>query len=611
MIQGLFALVLSTFALSHNASAATKSVTPFTTKDYVAQLEKTKTLAPDRRAAKVFEIYWNDRLREAPELASQLGHREFMTEWSQISWAAIQRRKEKDLALLGFLQKSLPIGQLKRDNQVSHKVLFALLTASSTNELPSEFLTLNQMYGLHSMIISNLDQQPKATVEDFRMLSVRIGKVPMLIEDAITILELASSKGITTPSILKEKVVNQLAKLTKPENHPVLAMYSKLPSQFSPEEKKSLESEGQRLVQEVLVPAFKRLHDYADKTYFPKARTTVGLGDIPNGKRIYAHAAREQTTTDLSIDAIHELGLKHVQLLRDEMMNIAKEAKFQGDFAAWCKFLNSDPQFKAKSPEALIDGYLMLGKRVDPEIPKLFGHLPRTPYGVLPIPDFKAEGSSTAYYERGSLELGRAGYFYANTTNLNGRPTWEMETLLLHEAVPGHHLQLAIAQEKDDIPEFRKSAFFTAYIEGWALYAESLGPDLGFFKDPYSKAGNNVYNAWRAIRLVVDTGLHAKGWSVEEATKYFLANTCRSEAVVKAEIQRYLVMPAQALSYKIGEIEIRQLREQSKKELGPSFNVRDFHDFVLSQGALPLSILSDEVAVWIKRVKKSKAAAAL
>jgi uncharacterized protein (DUF885 family) len=318
----------------------------------------------------------------------------------------------------------------------------------------------------------------------------------------------------------------------------------------------------------------------------------------------YNYNASRETTTNLSADEIHKLGLSEVARIREQMEKLIRSTGFRGSFKDFSYFLRTDSRFYFSKKEDLLKEYRDIAKRIDPELVKLFGVLPRLPYGVKPVPDYDEKSQTTAYYNGGSLESGRAGYFFANTYNLKTRPKWEMEALTAHEAMPGHHLQISLAQEKADLPEFRKNGGYTAYVEGWGLYSESLGEELGLYKDTYSKFGQLTYEIWRAIRLVVDTGIHSKGWTREQAIKYFMENSSKSEHDVTVEVDRYIVWPGQALAYKIGELKIKELRKMAQEQLGEKFDIRAFHDELLGGGSLPLNVLEENMKKWLARVKK-------
>ena len=343
------------------------------------------------------------------------------------------------------------------------------------------------------------------------------------------------------------------------------------------------------------------MHKFLTERYIPNCRESIACGALPNGKAWYQHQIYSSTTTDLTPKQIHAIGLSEVKRIRAEMEKIKTQTGFKGSLTEFFKFLRTDKQFYYERGTQLLAGYRDISKRADPELIKLFGHLPRQPYGVRPVPSYIERSVTTAYYQPGSTTAARPGYFYANTYNLAVRPKWEMEALTLHEAVPGHHLQLAIADELTGLPTFRKYARYTAYVEGWALYAESLGTEMGFYKDPYSKFGQLTYEMWRAIRLVVDTGMHALGWSRQRAIDYFKTNAGKTEHDIIVEVDRYIVWPGQALAYKMGELKIKSLRARAEKVLGDKFDIRGFHDELLRHGAIPLSILETQVEAWITR----------
>jgi uncharacterized protein (DUF885 family) len=352
-----------------------------------------------------------------------------------------------------------------------------------------------------------------------------------------------------------------------------------------------------------VAPAYLRLHRYFTETYLPRTRETIALSDLPDGEAWYAFNVRQSTTTGLTPREIHELGLEEVRRIRAEMDRAQAQSGFRGSFSEFMAFLRSDPRFFFERAEDLLRGYRDICKRADPELVKLFATLPRLPYGVVPVPAYAEKSQTTAYYEPGSPAAGRPGYFFANTYDLRARPKWEMEALALHESVPGHHLQIALAQELAAVPEFRKHGFYTAFIEGWGLYAEALGGEMGFYTDLYARFGQLTYEVWRAIRLVVDTGMHAFHWSRERAIAYFEENAGKAAHDIVVEVDRYIVWPGQALAYKIGELRIKELRARASAALGEAFDVRAFHDQVLGSGALPLDVLEARIDSWIARMQ--------
>ena len=389
------------------------------------------------------------------------------------------------------------------------------------------------------------------------------------------------------------------------DDSPLLRPFQGLPESLDAGRREDIQAEAARILEDEIRPALRRLHDYLVETYIPAAREAIGWNALPDGADWYAHAVKVHTTTDLTPREIHDLGQAEVKRIREEMEAVIAGTGFDGSFAGFLAFLNSDPKFYFDTGEKLVQGYRDIAKRADAGLVRLFGRLPRLPYGVEPVPDFAEKSMPTAYYQPGSLEAGRPGVFHANTYDLRTRPSWEMEALTLHEAVPGHHLQIALAQEMQDVPAFRRFAFFTAFVEGWGLYAESLGREMGFYTDPHSLFGRLTYEMWRAIRLVVDTGMHALDWSRQQAIAYFGEHAGRTDHEVVVEVDRYIVWPGQALAYKVGELKIKELRARAEAELGERFDLRAFHDRILEEGALPLGILDGRLASWIEERKKS------
>jgi len=363
--------------------------------------------------------------------------------------------------------------------------------------------------------------------------------------------------------------------------------------------------EAATLLKDQSLPAFRRLRDFLASEYVPNCRDSLAAGALPDGPDWYAYLVAQSTTTRLTPKQIHEIGLEEVKRIRAEMQRLMRATGFAQDLAAFFEFLRTDPRFFFSRPEDLLAGYREIAKRADPEVIKLFGRVPRLPYGVVPMPAHNAASRSAGAYDAGSLAAGRPGYFSANLSAVETRPKWEMEALVLHEAVPGHHLQIALAQEQPDLPNFRKYGGYEAYGEGWALYAETLGHDMGFYRDPYSHFGALNYQMWRAVRLVVDTGIHAFGWSRQQAIDYFKANSAKPEREIVVEIDRYIVSPGQALAYKIGQRKFLELRERAARELGARFDLRAFHDAVLAEGALPLDVLEARIDAWIAQRKAS------
>jgi len=464
------------------------------------------------------------------------------------------------------------------------------------------WMPINQMEGIHLLAGDILELQPRETAHNFADLLARLERLPTAIDQNIALLEAGLRAGYSPPRIAIRGVPEQVRRLVPPEvrESPLLRPFLAPAPSLPPAERERLLAAATRALTEQVAPAVGRLNEYLVDQYLPACRESVGTSELPNGRDGYAYLVRWETTTDLTPQQVHEIGLSEVRRIRAELEARKAEAGFTGSLREFNEFLRSDPRFFWSSAEELLDGYRVIAKKTDPALGRLFGRLPRLPYGVLPVPKFKEESSPTAYYQPGAPSTGRAGYFFANTYQVGARPKWEMEALTFHEAVPGHHLQISLAQELEELPEFRRNSGPTAFVEGWGLYAEGLGDELGFYEDPYSKIGQLNYDMWRSVRLVVDTGIHVMGWSRERAIEFFRENSGKSDVDIAVEVDRYIVWPAQALAYKMGQLKFRELRTLAEKALGDRFDVRAFHDVVLAEGALPLRDVEVRVREWIR-----------
>jgi uncharacterized protein (DUF885 family) len=475
---------------------------------------------------------------------------------------------------------------------------------------PDELLPVSQLEGIQQSAAMTLTQNPTATIEDYEDIISRLSGVPTVIDQTIALMKEGLKKGITPPKVTLRDVPRQLESqiVKNPQLSPLFEPFKKIPDTIPAWKREWFRSAATGIIGAKIVPAYKSMLEYFVATYEPACRETLALTELPQGKEWYAHRALSNTTTHLSPSEIHNIGMSEVKRLRAEMDAVIAETGFKGTFQEFCNFLRIDPQFFYGDARDLLIGYRDIAKRVDPELIKQFGKLPRLPYGVQPVPAYSEKSQPSAYYRPGTLNPGRAGYFFANTYDLKSRPKWEMQALTMHEAVPGHHLQIALAQEMDSLPNFRKHGHFTAYIEGWGLYAESLGYDLGMYTDPYSRFGQLTYDMWRSIRLVLDTGIHTMGWTRQQAIDFFKENSSKSVHDIEVEVDRYIVWPGQALGYKLGQLAFKELKAQAKRELGDKFDVRAFHDYVLSLGAVPLDVLKAQTNLWIKSRKPHKIA---
>lgn len=555
------------------------------------------------RLHELFKLDWKNSMQENPEAATMFGYPGQNGRWTDNSLEAIARRRHELKAPLAVLE-SIQRSRLTPGDQLNYDLFKrGKEEAVEGSRFKGEYMPINQLEGVQQEVARVLSLSPRGTVKDYQDLLSRLNGVPQLIDETIVLLRKGLETGITPPRVTLRDVPSQIEQQMNPDpkTNPMLAPFSEFPADIGQAERERLRREAEAALKEKVLPAFERLDSFFVKTYLPGTRESIGLGALPDGKAWYAYNVRVATTTSLTPEQIHALGLSEVKRIRAEMDALISKLDFQGTFEEFSKFLRTDSRFYYTNADDLQRGYRDIAKRADPELARLFGKLPRLPYGVKPIPAEAARSQTTAYYEPGSPAAGRPGWFMFNTYALDTRPKWEMVPLTLHEAVPGHHLQLSLAAEMEDVPEFRKFIEYTAFVEGWGLYAESLGAEMGFYKDPYEKYGQLTYEMWRAIRLVLDTGIHALGWSRQQALDYFLANSSKAEHDITVEVDRYIVSPGQATAYKIGELKLKELRAQATRALGGRFDVRKFHDEVLDNGALPLDVLERRVKDWAER----------
>src|SRR5210317_194971 len=543
---------------------------------------------------------WESYLAENPMVASRAGDRRYNTEWRDRSLDAIKRRH---LQRRDFLRRVYAIDKtaLSDADQLNYELFRRdLQQRVDSHQFNGYLMPFSQRGG-----VQNLDSQASYlrfdTAGDFEDWLARLDKIDTVIEQTIEVANRGIEKGFVLPRVLMERLPDQIAVQLVEEgaDSPFYRTFETMPDAISGKDQERLRAAAIKTIEDTVVPAYRKLARYFDKTYLPAARESVGLSSLPNGSARYEFLARSFTTTLMTPDEIHRTGLEEVKRIRGEMQQIIDELEFDGDFQDFLIFLRTDPQFYYDNPDDLYEAYLATSKRIDPELVKLFGTLPRMPYGVKPIPDAIAPDTTTAFYTEPAADGSRAGIYWVNLYKPEVRPKYEIEVLSVHEAMPGHHLQLAIQQELGDMPDFRRYTGFTAFVEGWGLYSESLGYDLGLYKDPYSRFGALTYDMWRAVRLVVDTGIHYKGWTRQQAIDFFKDNAAKTEHDIVNEIDRYIVMPGQALAYKIGQLKILSLRAHAEATLGEDFDVRAFHDELLGAGALPLDILQQRMDAWL------------
>jgi len=570
--------------------------------EYHALIENEKELPADERLEALFDLTYRRQMFESPIWGVMIGYPDAEKgRWGDFSMAAEERQK-KFTRLAGDVLDAIDRAALSEANQLNYDLFrYQVDLGIEGEEFPNEYLVIDQMGGPQTFIADVLPQIPARTLEDYEALLDYLRGVPEILKQTRIRLEAGLEHGITPPRVTLGDVAGQFAAMTAsdPTDSVLLKAFESLPETIPAETAERLRAEATKIVADEVIPAYRELARYWNETYLPATRESIAIGALPDGQAWYAHNVKAMTTTDLTPQEIHDIGLKEVARIRTEMEAVIEQSGFEGTFQEFLEFLRTDDRFFFDTPEELLTTYRDIAKRIDPELIKQFGKLPRLPYGVTPVPAFMEQSQTTAYYQPGSLDAGRPGYFTANTYDLESRPSWEMEALTLHEAVPGHHLQIALAQELEDVPEFRKNMGTTAFVEGWALYAESLGEDMGFYQDPYSKFGQLTYEMWRAIRLVVDTGIHSLGWTRQQAIDLFTENTGKALHDIEVEVDRYIVWPGQALAYKIGELKIKELRARAEKALGDRFDVRRFHDAVLENGAVPLDVLEAHVDEWI------------
>ncbi|HIN80646.1 MAG TPA: DUF885 domain-containing protein, partial [Planctomycetes bacterium] len=507
----------------------------------------------------------------------------------------------------GLMQeiRALDLASLPRDERVQAEMLLTKLSNGIDEaRLGGYLVPIDQRRGPQVWLPQLASRMTIRSSDDIKNYLSRLRQVPQVIDGTIGILERAVEIGFLPPRVTLEGVEEQLVSQLegKPEDSLFYLPLKAPPEGVEGEVLEELRREGIEVLEEVVRPAFLRLLEHFKEEYRPFARSSIACSDYPPGIDFYEHRIRVHTTTFKSAQEIHQLGLDEVARIRQEMDKVIERSGFEGDFDTFVDFLRTDERFYFDEPEELLRGYRDICKRMDAELPKLFGRLPRAPYGVREIPAFEAPRSTTAYYRPAPADGSQPGWFYANTFDLASRPRYEMVALALHEAVPGHHLQLALQTEIEGLPQFRKTMHFTAYIEGWGLYAESLGRDVGFYDDPYDDFGRLSYEMWRALRLVVDTGIHSKAWTRDEAIEYMLVNSALTRTNVEAEVDRYISWPGQALAYKIGELTIQELRRDASKRLGDSFDLRAFHDHLLAAGSLPLDVLRQRMEEWVEEL---------
>jgi uncharacterized protein (DUF885 family) len=558
---------------------------------------------------KMYGEFWEETLKRNPIQATFVGDNRFN---DQLPNFLSPKYRDESIAfdnkwIASF--KAIDPNNLDGQARLSYDIMMRNLSLDlESYQFRTDFMPLNQFFnlaGLFAQLGSGTGAQPFKTVTDYDNWLKRAGHAPELFTQMQANMREGVKTGMVQPKILMQKVVPQLDALIsdKPESTLFWQPIANMPKDFSDADKARLTEAYRKLIADQLTPAYKELRRYVNDEYLPSCRDTVGLDALPNGAALYAYDVKNSTTTDMTPAQIHQIGLDEVARIHGEMEKVMAQVGFKGSLQDFFKFMDTSKQFQFKSEKDLLERYNALLQKVNAGVPKLFATTPKAKFEIRPIEAFRAKSSAGGEYQGPSEDGSRPGIFYVNTYDLPTRKTWDMEDLFLHEAIPGHHFQISIQQELKGVPAFRRFGGDTAYVEGWALYTESLGKELGVYTDPYMYFGRLQGELWRAIRLVVDTGLHSKGWTREQVIKYMRDNSAVSETDAVAEAERYMAIPGQALAYKVGQMTISRLRAQAETELGPKFDIREFHDQILKDGSLPMNVLEAKIDRWIATKK--------
>jgi len=550
---------------------------------------------------------WEFEVREDPLFATQTGDHRFNDKLPSVTVADEERREKATRDFLKRLE-AIDRAQLAAADGLNHDLLRRTLrNRIGEYEFKTYLMPITNREGFHTDFPQLPDRVPLDNTKDYENYCARLEACKVYIDQYLETMRAGVKAGYVLPKAVMEgwETAVDAHIVDDPTKSLLYAPFEKYPDDVPTADRARLTERGKKAITGSVVPGYRDLRDFMAKEYVPACRGTIAASELPNGKAFYEHRVRYYTTLDLTPKQVHDTGLSEVKRIRAEMDAVIVKSGFKGSFADFLNFLRTDPRFYVDTPEQLLKEVSYISKKMDGQLPKMFKTLPRMPYGVKPIPDFIAPKTTTAYYNQPAGDGTRAGTYYMNTYDLKARPLYELEALSFHEAVPGHHLQIAIMQELPDVPNFRRYTYFTAFVEGWGLYSERLGLESGFYQDPYSDFGRLTYEMWRALRLVVDTGMHYFGWTRQQAIDYMAQNGALSMHNVTTEVDRYISWPGQAVAYKIGELKIRELRAWATQELGVKFDVREFHDVVLWSGAVPLDVLEANVRAWVAQAKKT------
>ncbi len=554
---------------------------------------------------------WEFEVREDPLLASQVGDRRYDDRLPDVAVADWLRRLETKKDFLRRLA-TMDVSALPAADQVNYHIFNRLLEDAIAELEYETYLTpVTNRTGFHVEFPELRRRMPLDVTEDYENYISRLRQFDRYAQQHLELLRTGIDRGIVVPSVVLsgygDTIEAQL--VDDPAQSLLYEPFAEFPERVNDADRTRLRAAGREAISEHVVRGYRVLLEFLRTTYVPATRGSVGASALPRGRAFYRHRVRKFTTLDMTPAEVHELGKAEVRRIRAEMRQVMRASGYDGDFSSFVGMLRTESRFYAATADELMKEVAIVLKTMDGKLPLLFRTLPRTPYGIRRVPEYVAPYTTTAYYMPAAGDGSRAGFYYVNTYDLKSRPLYEIEALSLHEAVPGHHLQLALQQELDGLPMFRRFAGFTAFVEGWGLYAERLGLETGFYKDPYRNFGRLSYEVWRACRLVVDTGIHYFGWSRQQAIDYMAEHTALAAHNIRAEVDRYISWPGQALAYKIGELKIRQLRELAEERLGARFDIRAFHDAVLRGGAVPLDVLEAQIQQYIESVRRASAAA--
>ena len=561
---------------------------------------------PTQTLHALFDRDWDYQMQHDPVSASQLGDRRWNDQWGDVSLGSLREQFKHSNEMLQELH-TIDRSQLSPEDQLNYDV-FDYNTRDFVESQPYKWYLVrtNTFSGIQTVegLVNSLRFE---TVKDYEDWIGRLHNFPAYMDQTISLMRAGIKEHVLLPKVIGEKVLTQLNGMDwqDPTKHGFYKPCKEFPPSFSEADRQRLTAAAKERITADVLPAFQRFRDFMEKEYIPASFEQVGAWQVPDGDPTYAYLARSMTTTSLTPEQIHDLGLSEVKRIRGEMEKVKDQTGFKGSLPEFLNYLRTDPKFYFKNGDELLEYARARAKQIDPLLVKLFRTFPRLPYGVDPVPGEIAPGMPAGYADFPAPDGSRPGYFYINTYKPESRPKYDLTALILHEAIPGHTFQGGIAIELKNIPKFRRYGGYSAYVEGWALYSESLGNEMGLYNDPYIHFGALSNEMWRAVRLVVDTGMHYKHWTRKQAIDYFLENVATTEYSATSEVDRYISWPGQALAYKIGELKIKELRRRAEKELGPKFDIRAFHDAILLSGPLPLTVLESQVNEWIKKTKSA------